>query len=408
MVPRSFLEQLDRLLRVRSEIVFERHAPVGDRILLPLRRTFREGELRFHDLLEDRVFGGLLLRDFVEDFELPLQHGVRRLVRLHAVLRLHLDVILRVAVDRLPGHVLRSRFHRVRDDRLHIRRQGIEFRLVERNFELLGVLMVALQHVDLGDVGKAKDAVRGRVVEFGRIEQATIHRRDDFAAGERVDRGAHAGEHVNGDADGAEFQALEVVDLGDRLLVPAERLRRHRPVRERDDVRADRGENFVEQLLATTVFVPGEQHVRVHRVGRAGAPERERGLFAVVIDEHAVAAVEHALRHRVEQLERGDDGAGGQHFDLQIAAGHIVDLFGEVDRVFVEDVLRRPGALPAHIDRAGRLHDVRRRDGGSRCDTKSSGLQKFAAACRGRARLILLHEFLPCDDHLGDGAVFCR
>jgi hypothetical protein len=29
-----------------------------------------------------------------------------------------------------------------------------------------------------------------------------------------------------------------------------------------------------------------------------------------VINDHAVAAVEHAFRHRVEQLERGHDGAG--------------------------------------------------------------------------------------------------
>ena len=66
------------------------------------------------------------------------------------------------------------------------------------------------------------------------------------------------------------------------------------------------------------------------RVARAGAPQRQRVLLAVVIDQHAVTAVEHALGDRIEQLERRHHGAGGQHFDLEIAAGHVVDLLGEV------------------------------------------------------------------------------
>ena len=66
-----------------------------------------------------------------------------------------------------------------------------------------------------------------------------------------------------------------------------------------------------EQLLAAAVLVPGEQHVGVHAVARAGAPQRQRVLLAVVIDEHAVAAVEHALRHGVEQLEAGTTAPAG-------------------------------------------------------------------------------------------------
>ncbi len=91
----------------------------------------------------------------------------------------------------------------------------------------------------------------------------------------------------------------------------------------------------------------------VHAERRTRAPQRERVLLAVVIDEHAVAAVERALRHRVEQAERRHHGAGGQHLDLEVAAGHVVDLLGVVERVLVEDVLRRPRRLPAHA-RSGR------------------------------------------------------
>ena len=122
-------------------------------------------------------------------------------------------------------------------------------------------------------------------------------------------------EHVDRDAHGAELEALEVLGLGDRLLEPAERLRRHRAVRERHHVGADRGVELVQQLLAAAVLVPGEQLVRVHAERRARAPQRERVLLAVVVDQHAVAAVERALGHRVEQAERRHHGAGGQHLD---------------------------------------------------------------------------------------------
>ena len=65
-----------------------------------------------------------------------------------------------------------------------------------------------------------------------------------------------------------------------------------------------------------------------------------------------MAAVERALRDGVEQPECRNHGAGRQHLDLEVAAGHVVDLLGVVLREFVEDVLRRPGRLPAHADRA--------------------------------------------------------
>jgi len=61
-----------------------------------------------------------------------------------------------------------------------------------------------------------------------------------------------------------------------------------------------------------------------------------------VVDQHAVAAVERAFGDGIDQPERGHHGARGQYLDLEIAAGHLVDRLGIVERVFVEDVLRRP------------------------------------------------------------------
>src|SRR5512144_2943720 len=94
-----------------------------------------------------------------------------------------------------------------------------------------------------------------------------------------------------------------------------------------------------------------------------------------------MAAVEHALGDRVEQLERRHDRTRRQHFDLQVAAGHIVDPLAEVEGVFVEDVLRGPCALPAHADWALRLDD--RRGGYRRCRGHRGPAEELAAGLRG-------------------------
>ncbi len=113
------------------------------------------------------------------------------------------------------------------------------------------------------------------------------------------------------------------------------------------DIAADRGIELLQQFRAAAVLVPRQQHGGVHAEHRAGIPQRQRVLLAVVVAQNAVPAVQRALGHRFEQAEGRDHRAGGQDFDLQFAAGHVVGLLGEVERVLVEDVLRRPGALEA-------------------------------------------------------------
>ncbi|MNT36598.1 hypothetical protein D3C72_1726950 [compost metagenome] len=63
-----------------------------------------------------------------------------------------------------------------------------------------------------------------------------------------------------------------------------------------------------------------------------------------------MAAVQRPGRHRIQQVEGLDHGAGGQHFDLQLAAGHLVDLGRVVAGELVEDVVGGPGALEAEGD----------------------------------------------------------
>ena len=92
-----------------------------------------------------------------------------------------------------------------------------------------------------------------------------------------------------------------------------------------------------------------------------------------------MAAVEGAFRDRIEQAKRRHHGAGRKHLDLEVAAGHVVDLLGVILGVFVENILGRPGALPAHADRALRAGDGRCCDRCC-CGARGGYLQKAAAA----------------------------
>ena len=59
-------------VRVRPEVVIERHLAADDRVLFPLRRPLGERELRLDDLLEQRVVADYFFAIFVVDLELRL------------------------------------------------------------------------------------------------------------------------------------------------------------------------------------------------------------------------------------------------------------------------------------------------------------------------------------------------
>src|SRR4029077_2524423 len=114
-----------------GEIVVIGHAPTDVSVEVPLYRPRGKGALRVRDLFEHGVLGRFLRLDLVEDLKLLLQHRIRRSVEPHLVFGLELDVVLRVAVDSLPRHVLRRRLYGVSDDRSHLFRQRVELGLVE-------------------------------------------------------------------------------------------------------------------------------------------------------------------------------------------------------------------------------------------------------------------------------------
>jgi hypothetical protein len=195
-------------------------APAHAGVEVPLDRAGREGLLRVDDFPEDPIVRRLPCRHLIIDLELPLENRVRRRVEADALPGLQLDVILRVAVNRLPRHIRRGRLDRVLDDGLHRVRQRVEPRLVEHDLELLGVLVVALQHADPGHVGEAEQAVGGRVVELGGVQRTAVDGRHDLLGGQRADHGAHALKEIDRDADGAELETLGA----DRFVEPAQQL----------------------------------------------------------------------------------------------------------------------------------------------------------------------------------------
>ena len=60
--------------------MIEGQAAADHRVLFPPRRPLGKGDLRFQDLLEQRIFPCFLLHDLVIDLQLSLQDCFRRLV----------------------------------------------------------------------------------------------------------------------------------------------------------------------------------------------------------------------------------------------------------------------------------------------------------------------------------------
>src|SRR6202012_2614545 len=120
--------------------------------------------------------------------------------------------------------------------------------------------------------------------------------------------------------------------------------------RKGDNIRTDRCVQLFEQFLSAAIPMPGEQHVGVHRIAGPGAPQCQRGLLAIVIDQHSMSAIERTLGYRIEQTEGWNHRTCRKNLDLEVATGHIVDLLRVIERIFVEDVLCRPCALKAHAD----------------------------------------------------------
>ncbi len=328
------------------EVVVEGGLVVDHDLLAQRHHALGPLSLRLDDLGEEGVALRLLLDDLVPGLELSFQHGLRRLHHADLVLVLQLQEIGRVPVHELPGHVGRLGHDRVLEDGLGVLVEALPFLLVHQQLEELHRLVVALDHVDLGDVLEAEHLVGGGVVELGGIDDAAIEGRDDVGAAHDDHRGAELPEELRREPDRAVLDALEVLGLLDlALLEPAERLGGHRSEEQGDDVELHLLEQLVVELLAPAVVHPAEEALGVEPEGRAGPEQAEGHLLAEPVGGNGPAAVESAGVHGLDDLKGPRDGADGEHVDPDPTSSQLLDLLGETSELLMEDVLGRDTAL---------------------------------------------------------------
>ncbi len=93
------------------------HATWSIGIQVPFHSTLGKRSLRVNNLLKEWVFSGFLGNNLIEYFELVTQNAVWRFVELNALGLLHFIVGLGVAINRFPGHISRSGFDAVVQNR---------------------------------------------------------------------------------------------------------------------------------------------------------------------------------------------------------------------------------------------------------------------------------------------------
>ena len=124
----------------------------------------------------------------------------------------------------------------VLDDRLEVGRQAVPFRLVDDQLACRRGLVPAGRVVVFGGTLQSELAVEIGSDELGGIDHAALERRKDFAGGQQPHIDAERLIDAPGEAGNAHLQALEVIDLLDRLLEPAGHLHAGIAAQERHQV----------------------------------------------------------------------------------------------------------------------------------------------------------------------------
>ena len=254
--------------------------------------------LRIVDLLEHGVLGRLFRGDFVPRLQERGQDLGRRAQDLRAEFGAHL--LQRIGILLLPpyppAHVVIG--HGGADRLLLLRRQALPYVGVDDQLGDHGRLVHARHVVVLVYLRQPQLQVFGGGHPLGAVDHAALCRGRDLAAG-HVDRvHAHALEDLGDDARFTAFQALEVLQVLDRPLEPAEGLRAGRHAREGDHVHL---ECFLVEIpvhLHPAAFVhPSEEIHMVHaeRPGRRGREQRRGRVLALPVVSHRVRAVEDLL-----------------------------------------------------------------------------------------------------------------
>ena len=268
---------------------------------------------------DKRFTGGwVLLRltrgDLVPGLQELDQDLVRRLEDVDLVL-LH-ELLEGVGVLPLPLRVPADEglHRRGLDDFLVQRRELVPHLAVDQQLAHRHRLVHAGRVVVLPHVVEPEPEVLDAADPLRAVDDAALGGRQDLAAGQ-VDRAhPHLGVDLGVDPGLAALHALEVGQVLDRPLEPAERLRAARERRERDDVQLQHVlVELLVQLVAPALVHPAEDVDEVHPEVAAGAAgeEHRRLVLADPVVGDGVGAVDDLLARRVEDLEGRDDRAGG-------------------------------------------------------------------------------------------------
>ncbi len=209
--------------------------------------------------------------------------------------------------------------------------------------------MPAGHDVVLDDLVQAQHLVHRRLRELGGVDGLALQRLVDLAARHHGHRGAELFQHLAADAGEADTQAVEVLQLLDGLGEPAGAFRADDAAQHRVDIAL--GVDFLQQLLAVTLVVPGQVRRRLHVERRAGVQRQGRN-GALVVADPGVAGRVLAAAHRIHDLERRHQLARLVVAQLDVAARDGLERFGKMlDRRGEADQVRGEGQrhLPADL-----------------------------------------------------------
>ena len=241
-----------------------------------------------------------------------------------------LDVLdQRVGLDRLAlgiavGH---RRLAGVLHDRLVLLGHAVPDIPVDQDLEDRRLLVPAGEVVVFHQLVKAEPRVDRRHRELGRVDRALLHRREDLAAGQQRRGHAHPLHDLAAEPEEPHLEPFEVLGAGDLLGEPAGGLRRDDGAGHDLHVVAGLVVHLLVEIHAVIVIEPRHVFARLGAEGHGGEEGCGRDLARPVAGG-GVARVDLARRHRVEDLEGGDQRARLVDPHPQIAARHQVELLG--------------------------------------------------------------------------------
>ena len=354
---------------------------------MPLVAVLGEVHHRVVDLLE----GGVFLRDFAmqrHGFLVAGLHDRRREgVQLHAVgeqaaqrRRIQLVVLRHARRVGVGARLLK--------DRLIVLRQRVVFIQVEEGEQHRAAFPPSRIVIVRRDLVEAEFFIVVRADPFGRVDGAFFESRVDVRRADLLRHDTETLQDAAGETADPELETLEVVDGVDFLAEPAAHLTA-------GVAGEDRGGvvllvEFIENFGAAAVRPPALVQPGIRAETDRGA-ESEGRVLAEIVVRGGVAALDGAVLHGVDDLQRGDDFAGSEYLDLKFAVGRFADrlrhrLGGAVKRF----QRLRPAAGHTPLDLGRRLRD-RRRGNRRRGDSEAGGLNK----------LTTFHsDILPCDDFI--------